>query len=112
MTRHPIPYCGYAPMLRPLGCALRYTLWGLVAFVALLVQVSHPGLHPLEVINPDADAHFACPLSHAAGDLLIILPLPALASLILWRLLAPRLSLERFYFNHRLAPRPPPTSSL
>jgi hypothetical protein len=94
------------------GSIFHRTLLGLVAFVILLVQMSHPGLHPLEVINPDAGTHLACPFSHAAGDLLIILPLPPLASLILSAVLEPHRWPGRLYFNHRLAPRPPPTFPL
>jgi hypothetical protein len=85
---------------------------GLVAFIILLVQISHPGLHPLEVINPAADTHLACPVSHVAGDLLIILPLPALANLIVSPILEPCPWPGRLYFNHRLAPRPPPAFPL
>jgi hypothetical protein len=87
-------------------------LLGLVAFVVLLVQMTHPGLHPLEVINPDAGTHLACPVSHTAGDLLIILPLPTLASPVLWPVFEPHPWLGRLYFNHCLAPRPPPTFPL
>jgi hypothetical protein len=94
------------------GGLSRHVLLAIVAFIVLLVQVTHPGLHPLEVINPGAGTHAACPFSHAAGDLLIILLLPALASLILWPSLEPHPWPGRLYFNHRLAPRPPPTFPL
>ena len=99
-----------APIRWP--CIPWRVLLGLVAFVVLFLQVSHPGLHPLEVINPGADTHLACPLSHVAADLLIVLPLPALMSLILRLVLEPRSWPGRLYFNHRLAPRPPPTFPL
>jgi hypothetical protein len=89
-----------------------HVLLGLVAFVVLFLQVTHPALHPLEVINPDTGTHLACPFSHVAGDLLITLPMPALASLILWLVLEPCSWPGHLYFNHRLAPRPPPTFPL
>ena len=94
------------------GGLSRHVLLAIVAFIVLLVQVTHPGLHPLEVINPDAGPHLACPFSHAPGDLLIVLPLPALVSLVLWSVLEPHPWPGRLYFNHRLAPRPPPTFPL
>jgi hypothetical protein len=94
------------------GGLSQHILLAIVAFIVLLVQVTHPGLHPLEVINPDAGTHVACPFSHAAGDLLIIFLLPALASLILWPILEPHPWPGRLYFDHHLAPRPPPTFPL
>jgi hypothetical protein len=113
MPSRPVPDKGFqipVPIRR--GGAPYRVLLGFVAFVVLLVQMSHPGLHPLEVINPDAGPHFACPFSHAPGDLLSIIPLPALVSLVLWSVLEPHPWLGRLYFNHRLAPRPPPTFPL
>jgi hypothetical protein len=97
--------------IRGSGAPYRVLL-GIVAFVILLVQVTHPGLHPQEVIDPDASTHLACPVSHTAGDVLIILPLPALSNPVLWPVLEPHPWPGRLYFNHRLAPRPPPTFPL
>jgi hypothetical protein len=83
-----------------------------LALVVLFVQALHPVLHPLEVINPDAKPHLTCPVSHAAGDLLLILPPPAPACLTLWFITQPLPWLGRLDFVHHLAPRPPPTFSL
>jgi hypothetical protein len=79
-----------------------------LSFAVLFVQVSHPGLHPLEVVNPIADGHHACPLSHTAAALLIALPLLMGVGLALGRLYNPPLWLGYPCFIHRLAPRPPP----
>ena len=85
-----------------------YVLLACLSLAALCVQVSHPALHPHEVINPGTDAHHACPLSHAVAALLVAL---------LW-LIGAGLSLDRFpdplpwlghsRFIYPLAPRPPP----
>jgi hypothetical protein len=78
----------------------------------LFVQISHPVVHPYETINAHVKDHLTCPVSHTAGDLLIILPSPAPAYLILWRITDPLPWLGHFAFDHRLAPRPPPAASL
>jgi hypothetical protein len=91
----------------------RASIFALCLSLALLfVQISHPVLHPHESINPDAKSHLTCPVSHTAGDLLIILPSPAPAYLILWRITNPLPWLGHLDFDHRLAPRPPPAVSL
>jgi hypothetical protein len=79
-----------------------------LSFAALFVLVSHPALHPFELINPGADAQHACPLSHAAAALLIALPL---LMIVRWPLGRLRSLLPWCYhscFIHSLAPRPPP----
>jgi len=103
--------------VRPLGvlgpcrriCRPRSLLLGLMAFMVVLVQGSHPGLHPLELIDPGADLQQTCPVSHIVSDLASHLPEPALARLMLGGVLAPDLWPERLVFIHPLAPRPPPT---
>jgi hypothetical protein len=72
------------------------------------VQIAHPAVHPHETINADAKDHFTCPVSHTAGDLLLILPPPAPACVMLWLIAQPLLWLGHVDFDHRLAPRPPP----
>ena len=79
----------------------------LFSFVTLLVHVSHPALHPLEIINPAADGHYACPLSHTAAALLIAFLLLG-AELWRGRIREPLPWLAHSPFMHRLAARPPP----
>jgi hypothetical protein len=74
----------------------------------LFVQISHPMVHPHETINAHAKDHLTCPVSHAAGDLLLILPPPAPACVLLWLITQPLPWLGYVDFDHRLAPRPPP----
>jgi hypothetical protein len=83
----------------------------LMAFIVMLVQVSHPWLHLHEVIDPSADAQLACPMSHVAGELPILLPWLVLARLMGSSVLKPHLWLGRLVFIHRLAPRAPPRLS-
>jgi hypothetical protein len=83
-------------------------LIGLAALVLLFVQAIHPRIHPAEVIGLYTDAHFTCPVSHAAADLPSGLPALLLRPLVLAALLAPRLWWERLYVSPSLAPRPPP----
>jgi hypothetical protein len=78
----------------------------------LFVQISHPVVHPHETINAHAKDHLTCPVSHAAGDLLLILPPPASACVILWRITPSLPWVGHLDFDHRLAPRPPPAVSL
>jgi hypothetical protein len=85
-----------------------YLLVACLSLALLFVQVSHPALHPLEVVNPGADWQHACPISHAAAALLIALPLLMGAALWLERLHDPLPWIGHSYFIHRLAPRPPP----
>src|SRR5215510_4759490 len=89
-----------------------YWLVACLSLAALFVQVSHPALHPLEIINPNAHSHLTCPVSHAAADLLLILPLPAPACDVFCLVIDPRLWLGCLDFDHCLAPRPPPTFPL
>jgi hypothetical protein len=88
--------------------------WGrllliLLSLVVLSVQVCHPALHPLEIIDPGGDGHHACPLSHAVAALLTALSLLICADILLGPAREPLLWLGRICFLHRLAPRPPPT---
>jgi hypothetical protein len=78
----------------------------------LFVQITHPAVHPHETINAHAKDHITCPVSHASGDLLLILPPPAPAYVILWRITDPHPWLGHLDFDHHLAPRPPPAVSL
>jgi hypothetical protein len=80
-----------------------------MAFMVVLVQGSHPGLHPLELIDLGADLQQTCPVSHIVSDLASHLPEPALVRLMLGCVLAPDLWPGRLVFIHPLAPRPPPT---
>jgi hypothetical protein len=90
-------------------CTPAHLLLALVVFVAVVVQVSHPAIHPLELINPDANAAYNCPVGHATPALLISLPLLSLlVILVLGRAFDPGLQLVQVYFNYRLLPRPPP----
>jgi hypothetical protein len=79
-----------------------------LGLAVLFVQLSHPGLHPLEVIKPGADGHHACPLSHAAAALLIALPLLMGAGPSLGGPHEPLPWFGHASFIHPLAPRPPP----
>jgi hypothetical protein len=88
-----------------------YLLVACLSLAVLLVPLSHPALHPLEVVNPGADRQHACPLSHAAAALLIALPLLMSVGLWLHPLHDPLPWLGHSYFIHCLAPRPPPASS-
>jgi hypothetical protein len=83
-----------------------------LSLAVLFVQVSHPALHPLEVINPGADWQHPCPLSHTAATLLIALPLLLGAGLWLDRLYDPCVWVSHTCFVHCLAPRPPPAQLL
>jgi hypothetical protein len=83
-----------------------------LSLALLFAQVSHPALHPLEVINPSADWQHPCPLSHTAAALLIALPLLMAAGLWLDRLHDPRSWVSHICFVHCLAPRPPPAQLL
>lgn len=87
-------------------------LLGLAAAVVVLVQLGHPWLHPREVIDPGADSHAACAISHAAIDLPVVLAPFGLATAVFTQVSAPLPWLGHPYFIHRLAPRPPPTASL
>jgi hypothetical protein len=101
------------PCLRALHGRPAHVLLLCLSLVVLFVQASHPALHPLEVINPDANSPLGCPVSHTAGDVSLILPPPApSASLVLWLVSDPLLWLGRLDFVHHLAPRPPPTFPL
>jgi hypothetical protein len=100
----------HVPMFTRRSGALLRLLFGFVAVVLLCVQASHPGMHPHEVIGPDTDVHFGCPISHAVADLPPgLLPL-LLIPLVLMPILDPWLWLGLLYFFHALAPRPPPVS--
>jgi hypothetical protein len=79
-----------------------------LSFAVLFVQASHPALHPLELIDPGADAHHACPISHVAAALLIALPLLMAVGWSLGRFQIPLPWLGHSCFIHPLAPRPPP----
>jgi hypothetical protein len=79
-----------------------------LSLAVLFVLLSHPALHPLEVIDPGVDGHHACPLSHTAAALLIALPLLVGVGLALDCPYNPLLWLGHSCFIHRLAPRPPP----
>jgi hypothetical protein len=81
----------------------------LLSLVVLFVQLSHPALHPLEIIDPGADEHHACPLSHAVAALFIGLTLLHWAKLALGQPCEPLPWLGHSCFIHCLAARPPPT---
>src|SRR5919109_1911189 len=85
-----------------------YWLVACLSLAVLFVQASHPALHPLELISPGADAHHACPLSHAAAALLIALPLLMVVEPSLDRLYSPLPWVSHTCFIHPLAPRPRP----
>jgi hypothetical protein len=85
-----------------------YSLLACVCLAALVMQVSHPALHPLEVINPDTDADQACPLSHVAPALITARPCLLGTGLSIARLLDPLPRFSHFRFIHPLAARPPP----
>jgi hypothetical protein len=78
----------------------------------LFVQIAHPAVHPHETINVHAKDHVTCPVSHAAGNLLLVLPPPAPVCVMLWLISQPLPWLGHVDFDHRLAPRPPPAVSL
>jgi hypothetical protein len=96
---------------RPRGSITRWTrtLLILLSLAVLFVQVSHPALHPLEVINPGADGDHACPLSSMVAALLTALGLLLCTELSRHDAREPLPWLGHSYFLHRLAPRPPPT---
>jgi hypothetical protein len=101
------------PWFHALNGRRAYVFLACLGLAVLFVQLSHPALHPHEVINPDANTHITCPVSHTAGGLLLVLPLTGpLAALVLWLVIAPLPWLGHLDFEHRLAPRPPPTFSL
>ena len=111
MPSRPIPdnSC-HVPVPIRRGGIRRQILLGFIAFAVLLVQVSHPALHPYEVIDPGADVRHTCPFSHTTAAFLITLPLLLCGELPLERLRDPLLWLEGHgHFIHSLAPRPPPT---
>jgi len=91
----------------PIGTRV-YWLVACLSFTVLFAQASHPALHPLEIINPGADAQHPCPLSHSTAALLILLPLLLGVGLSLDRLPDPLPWIGYSCFIHRLAPRPPP----
>ena len=93
---------------RGLDARRAYVLLACLSLAALFVLTSHPALHPLEVINPDANGHHACPLSHVAAALVTALPWLLGAGLALARLPHPLPWFGHSYFIHSLAPRPPP----
>jgi hypothetical protein len=100
------------PWLHALSGRRTSVLVACLCLALLFVQITHPAVHPHEVINLHAKAHLTCPVSHAAGDLLLILPPPAPACLVLWLIIDPLPWLGHVDFDHRLAPRPPPTFPL
>ena len=109
MRASPKPQRGWrSPWTHALMCKRAYALVACLGLVLLFVQLAHPVLHPLEVIDPVADEQHACPLSHTAAALLIALPLLVGVGLALDRLSDPQLWLGHRCFIHRLAPRPPP----
>jgi hypothetical protein len=81
----------------------------LLSLAMLFVQVSHPALHPLEIVKPGANGDHACPLSHVVATLLTALSLLLCAELSRHDARDPLPWLGHSYFLHRLAPRPPPT---
>jgi hypothetical protein len=81
---------------------------GVVALLVWLVQVSHPWIHPLEVINPSVDLHVTCAVSHVAADLPVVLPPFGLTTPVLTAVVDPWLWLGCPCFIHQQAPRPPP----
>jgi hypothetical protein len=87
-------------------------LFGFVSLLVFLVQASHPGLHPVEVIDANHEADVDCPIGHAIAELSVFVPPIMLASPIEWRLLEPLPWQGHTTFVHGLAPRPPPVSSL
>jgi len=105
--------CGFQrPWLYALSGRRASVLVLCLSLALLFVQISHPAVHPHETINPHAKSHLTCPVSHASGDLLLILPPPVPAYLILWLIIDPHPWLGHLDFDHRLAPRPPPAVSL
>ncbi len=85
-----------------------YVFFACLSFAVLFMQVGHPALHPLEVINPGIDGQHACPLSHMAAALLVAQPLLLGAGLALDRLHNPLPWFGHSCLNLSLAPRPPP----
>jgi hypothetical protein len=104
------PY-GEPRLPRPKGSIARWarTLLILLSLAVLCVQVSHPVLHPLEIINPGADADHACPLSFMVAALLTALGLLLCTELSRHDAREPLPWLGHSCFLHHLAPRPPPT---
>jgi hypothetical protein len=102
----------HIPWLHALHGRRAHVLLACLSLAVLFVQASHPALHPHEVINPDANTHLTCPVSHTAGDVSLILPPPAPACLVLWLIIDPLPWLGHLDFDHSLAPRPPPTFPL
>jgi hypothetical protein len=89
-----------------------FLLLACLSLMAMLVQTGHSALHPLEVINSDADSQHACPLSHAAAAFIVAPPLLPATGLPCACLpeFSPWFGHSRFL--HPLAPRPPPASLL
>jgi hypothetical protein len=110
MRLYRAPY-GEPRLPRPKGSIARWTrtLLILLSLAVLCVQVSHPVLHPLEIINPGADADHACPLSFMVAALLTALGLLLCTELSRHDAREPLPWLGHSCFLHRLAPRPPPT---
>jgi hypothetical protein len=80
-----------------------------LSLMVLFAQVCHPALHPHEIIDPGANGHHACPLSHIVAALLTALSLLICADILLGPAREPLPWLGRTCFLHCLAPRPPPT---
>jgi hypothetical protein len=85
-----------------------YLLAACLSLALLYIQISHPALHPHEVINPAADAQHACPLSHAATAYLIAPPLLVGAGPSLSCPPDPLPWFGHARFVYPLAARPPP----
>jgi hypothetical protein len=100
------------PLQHTLNDRRAYVFLVCLSFAVLFMQLSHPALHPLEVINAGADWQHACPLSHATAALFIAIPLLVAAGLSLDRLQDPLPWLGHSRFIHLLAPRPPPAQPL
>jgi hypothetical protein len=100
------------PWLHALSGRRAWVLAVCLGLALLFVQVTHPAVHPHETINAHAKIHLTCPVSHAAGDLLLMLPPAAPACVILWLITDPLPWLGHPDFDHHLAPRPPPAISL
>jgi hypothetical protein len=100
------------PWLHALSGRCASVLAVCLGLALLFVQIAHPAAHPHETINAHAKDHLACPVSHAAGDLLPVLPPPAPVCVMLWLISQPPPWLGHVDFDHRLAPRPPPAVSL
>jgi hypothetical protein len=94
-------------MVHRLGTPTRIVV-GLIALLVWLVQVSHPWIHPFEVIDPSADLHVTCAVSHVAVDLPVVLPPFTLTTSMFTPVVDPLLWLGCPCFIHHQAPRPPP----